>query len=108
MNEEKRGQILYCDIFDLIISFDEKIRILSFTGRASEKGVWASEALLKRWVKDCDTYIPDSRIPELKKRYEEAKWILDPADEALGHPKMVELRDQAIDDLRAGNVLSME
>ena len=41
---------------------------------------------------------------ELGKRISEAKWMLDPPDEVFDNPKFHELRDRAIEDLRAGNV----
>ena len=43
----------------------------------------------------------DDASEELRTRVSEARWMLLPASEAFNHPKMVALRDAAIDEMRA-------
>jgi len=104
-------------IYDTLIKLDEEVRVGFLKGTAPfdpqyEKDI---EALFEWWLKPCEAveeklrkfiarFGSVDRAEEFRKRHAEAKWAKMPLGEIVDHPKMVELRDKAIDDLRAGKL----
>lgn len=92
-----------CDAFDRIVEADEVVRDAGL-----EAAIPAIVGWLRAWLTTCElleahlrAYAPGEERAELTKRIDEARWMLAPASTALNSPRLVELRDAAIDELRA-------
>jgi len=105
-------------IYESLIAADEKLRGDLLKGNCvfDPKQDENMRLLFRGWMAPCAK--AEERIQALtaagfkvenaekfRKCYDEARWMLLPAGEAFDDPKMVECRDKAIDDLRAGNVI---
>lgn len=107
-------------LFDEVMRFDEEVRGLMLRGEFKhDRHDQNIRELVELWLKPCArieatitcfeglNYVVDGAA-EFRKRHDEAVWILKPAGEAFDDPKMVECRDSAIDELRAGNAEPMQ
>lgn len=101
-------------VYDLIMSIDENAaeRLLDLRPEEAELFHATIRSLLKLWEDqakqlqaDLRTFTSEgfalSRALEFRKRADEVAWILKDESEKFDHPAMIELRDAAIDELRA-------
>jgi hypothetical protein len=106
------------EIYDALIDFDEKVRSKVLAGHAHFDPDYdaAIHRVISWWLKPCaavekeiqsfrDAGFEIEQADAFRTRHADARWMLKSAGEAFDHPKMVESRDRAIDDLRAGKVV---
>lgn len=101
-------------LYDLVIDLDDAIRgaVLRREVPHDPKYDVAVRKFFRWWLKPCGHVERDllafekqgfvvDHADEFRKRYDEATWMLKPAGEAFDHPKMVDARDIAIDEVHA-------
>jgi hypothetical protein len=105
-------------IYDGLIRADEVLRNEVLSGRmAHDPSVdRAIKELFQWWLRPCDKVeagllsleregFEVKFAADFRTRCKEARWILLPPEKAFDHPKMVALRDRAIDAMRANEGL---
>jgi hypothetical protein len=104
-------------LFDRITEIDQSWRREVFSGMVDYDSGFDAEIreLYEAWNKPCDLneavlswlesrFGPVNHAEEFRSHCREVKGILTPDDQFFADEKLVDLRDQAIDDLRGGNV----
>jgi hypothetical protein len=108
------------NLFESFVALDEALRLV--LSKKAKRTPEETTGLLEKmrflftwWIEPCARFERElvklekdfgeiEHAADFRRCYEEAKWMLADAKDALKHPKMVEARDAAIDALRSGNV----
>lgn len=105
------------EVYNLLIEVDEQVRLeIARSGREfTPKLAENLRGLFQWWLRPCERV--EARLAEFeakfgagevefaaefRERHREARWMLASAAEAVADDKMVEARDEAIDELRQG------
>jgi hypothetical protein len=109
------------EVYHALHRIDEELRDRALSGsvKFTEKTAKRINDFFRDWLKPGEMCVHAIAVfskknyhvenaDEFLAAYREALWIVMPASKMFDHPKMVELRDRAIDDLRAGKCLPAE